>query len=647
MPGLTLARFLSFEVSARLILVSRTELPRRETWEQWVAGHGDEDPVSRILLRLLELEAAGSEIFLIAADVSDFTLMSSAVKRARKHFGRIDGIIHAASVSEARMIREQTVNDSDPHFKAKVDGTLNLAKLAEVDPPDFVVLCSSLEAVLTPPGEVASSAANAFLDAFSHSVSASAPTRWITIDWDNWQEKGMDVQAVEVFKRIIAMEWDIPRVIVSSRDLHRLLEAVEVLDDIRSDPEIEMETLSRPMQPRPQLDNDYVAPSSPSEERIATIWQNFLGIEKVGVTDDFFELGGDSLKGMTISARMYKTLDVEIPLMEFFNSPTVASLAQYVDNAGGETGSGLEYLEEREYYPLSSAQKRLFVLNQVAPESIVYNIFEFTIFRYEEGNFDPAKVEETWRRLILRHESLRTAFVEIDGEPVQFIRDEVEFHLEYHDMSNIDEDIMTVVPAVRDTFVRPFDLGRPPLMRAGLIRLPGHQYTWMLDIHHIISDGTSQAVLMRDFMALYLDQPLPHMPFQYKEFTAWQNRLVESGDIRAQEAHWMEQFPEGGNVPRLSLPADFPRPGGVSFEGGNYSFQLDEEKTAQLKQMAAKYGTTLYMNLLTILNILLFKYTHQQDIIVGSGIMGRRHADLENIVGHVCQYASHAQFPRP
>ncbi|MCP5047309.1 MAG: hypothetical protein GY940_09075 [bacterium] len=417
-------------------------------------------------------------------------------------------------------------------------------------------------------------------------------------------------------------------------------------------PAKETEPPARSLQPRPPLDNPYVAPGDPVEETVARIWGDFLGVETVGVDDDFFALGGDSLKGMTVGARMMQALDVDITLEEFFNAPTVSGVARYVRRAGKTQRTGLEPIEEKEYYPLSSAQARVFVMNRIAPESTLYNIFEFSDFTLGQpdtpGNNDlsPALVEDIWRKLILRHESLRTSFVEVEGEPFQKIAPSVEFQLEYHDLRD-SRHLQAAVKSIRGSFVRPFDLAKAPLLRAGLLALPDRRFTWMVDTHHIISDGMSAVVLLRDFMSFYTGREPAPLQFQYKEFTAWQNRMIETGGIEAQETFWLEIYKDAATVPRLKLPTDYPRPDGASFEGASYRFALGPGKAAQLKQLASRHGVTLYMVLMAAFNVLLHKYTQQQDIIVGSGIMGRRLADLENIVGMFVNSLPIRSAPKP
>jgi amino acid adenylation domain-containing protein len=367
---------------------------------------------------------------------------------------------------------------------------------------------------------------------------------------------------------------------------------------------------------------EYVAPRNAEEEKLAKIWQTVLGAPKVGIEDNFFELGGHSLKAITIVAKIHKEFGAEISLQEVFKAQTIKEMIKIIEGAGESDYATIESVAKQEYYPVSSAQKRMFILNQFEPENVTYNMpAVFTV----EGALDKERLENVFKTLIQRHETLRTSFAVIDREPVQRVHTEIEFTID--SIQKRGEDITEIV----QSFVRPFDLGEAGLLRVGLIELRENKHIVLFDMHHIISDGVSMGILIKELVGLYEGQELPGLPIQYKDFSAWQNEMLRSPVLKKQEAYWLKVF--AGEIPVLNMPSDYPRPIVRSFAGDRLNFSTGEELTEALNKLAMKTGTTLYMVLLAAYNVLLSKYTGQEDIIVGSPIAGRDHADLENMVG--------------
>ncbi|MBN4049409.1 AMP-binding protein, partial [bacterium AH-315-N14] len=229
-------------------------------------------------------------------------------------------------------------------------------------------------------------------------------------------------------------------------------------------------------------------------------------------------------------------------------------------------------------------------------------------------------------KLIQRHESLRTSFEVLEEGMVQRIYKEVDFEIDKYEVKEEKE-----IAGIIKSFIRSFDLGKAPLLRVGLIKVHPQKHILMYDMHHIISDGTSMGVLVREFSKLYGGDELPELRIQYKDYAVWQNELFRSEKIKAQEEYWLKQFE--GEIPVLNLPTDYQRPSVQSFEGDRVNFELHSEITEKLRKIARETGSTMYMVLLSAFNILLSKYSGQEDIVVGSPIAGRPHADLENIMG--------------
>jgi tyrocidine synthetase-3 len=367
---------------------------------------------------------------------------------------------------------------------------------------------------------------------------------------------------------------------------------------------------------------EYIAPRNQTEEKLVAIWQDILGKETVGVKDDFFELGGHSLRASRLANQVHRVFEVKLSLNTFFEKPTLEEQARVIAQSIKTGYLDIEKAPHKEYYPLSSAQKRIFFLQEFAPQSSSYNI---PMVNYLGREVDPERIATVLRQLIARHESLRTSFEKIDGAVMQKIHSDAPFELDTHEClpQNFD--------AYLQSYIRPFNLAQAPLLRSSLVHVTGVGFAWIVDIHHIISDGTSQQVLTDDFLRLYRGENLPELRLQYRDFSEWQNGLQQSGELEKQKEYWRSQFT--GSVSRLNLPADRPRPSAFSFEGDVHNFVLDKELTAQVRAFCRQTHGTLQMALLSALNVLFHRYSGQQDITIGCGIAGRRHPDLERIVG--------------
>ena len=376
---------------------------------------------------------------------------------------------------------------------------------------------------------------------------------------------------------------------------------------------------------------EYVPPTNVVEEALIVIWQEVLGIARIGIHDNFFSLGGHSLKAMTLMSRLNKHFGVNIPLRELFESPTAEGLARKIREAEEDVRKAIQPAGKKPYYPVSSAQKRMFVLQDLDDAGTGYNMPGVFIV---SGELDRELFEGAFARLILRHEALRTTFELIDGEPVQKIHENVDFSVEFSQLSEVagvSAAENKVIEHLVERFMRPFDLEKAPLIRVALVELKEQRHLFMYDMHHIISDGVSMSVIVKEFVQLYGGGTLPELSIQYKDYAVWQQAQMESEPLRKQEAFWLNSF--AGELPQLELPSDFPRPAVQSFEGDHIRFEVDTELLGSLKRLAAENGSTLYMVLFAAYNVLLSKYSGQEDIVVGTPTAGRSQADLEHIVG--------------
>ena len=367
----------------------------------------------------------------------------------------------------------------------------------------------------------------------------------------------------------------------------------------------------------------YEAPNDEVERKLVTIWQKILGMDKIGINDNFFELGGESLKAIAFISNIHKELGLELSIKELFNHPTIKELKICVNQSKHKLYYKIKTIAENPagYYPVSSAQKRMFISSQMENQSINYNMNAAVII---EGKLDKERFERAFCALIERHESLRTFFKVVDGELMQQIEPCVEFSI-------IEMKVEQEIETMAQEFIKPFELERAPLLRVGLAKLSVEKHLLLFDMHHIISDGISLTIVIKDILSFYSGESLTELKIQYKDFTAWQNLLLKSAAIKEQEKYWLEIFREEVFV--LNMPTDYPRPNMQSYDGASLSIELDRELVLELKDFALKNESTLYMVFLAVYNVLISKYSRQEDLVVGSPISGRNSPALENIIG--------------
>ncbi|MDQ1352204.1 MAG: tyrocidine synthetase, partial [Acidobacteriota bacterium] len=363
------------------------------------------------------------------------------------------------------------------------------------------------------------------------------------------------------------------------------------------------------------------------EEKVVGIWAELLGVDRgvIGRDDNFFELGGHSLKATTMMTRIHKDFNVRVKLIDIFKAPTVREVAALIARVSQERFAGIEPVEEKEYYVASSAQERMYVLQQMDVESTVYNMSRVMVL---EGDVDLERLEGAVKKLVERHEGLRTSFEITDEKPVQVIH--TKSFAELFQKRPLGES----QPPGGGTllrFIRPFDLSCAPLLRVGLEKLAERQYLLMVDMHHIISDGVSVEIMINDFIALYRGAELPAVRVQYKDYAEWQRREKQAEHLLEQEEYWKKEF--AGEIPVLELPTDYRRPEVQSFEGNSLNFEMGREIAGALKTLALEAGSTLYMALIALYSTFLTKISGLEDIVIGTPVAGRRHADLEKIIG--------------
>ncbi len=377
----------------------------------------------------------------------------------------------------------------------------------------------------------------------------------------------------------------------------------------------------------------YAAPANERELTLQRIWQKVLQRGRIGVHDNFFQLGGHSLKGVQVIAQVNQALGTQSSLRDLFTHPTIASLSTHLASFLGGEPSAIPVVPAARYHPLSNAQRRIWIA-QAAGGGSVYNIPGV----YELKNLDVKAFEAAFREIIERHESLRTTFAVVDGIPRQVVHpyEALDFALARIDLRYRADARAHCARLAHDEATAVFDLERGPLVRGTLIALDEATHLLLLTLHHIISDGWSMGVMANDLLTRYGSlkngdgQPLPPLRMQYKDYTAWFEARLNAPQSGRSRSYWLKQFE--GELPVLELSAGT-RPPVKTLRGASLEFRLERELSEGLHTLGLHHGSTLFMTLLAVVKTLIYRYTNQKDLIIGTPVSGRLHADLENQVG--------------
>jgi amino acid adenylation domain-containing protein len=372
------------------------------------------------------------------------------------------------------------------------------------------------------------------------------------------------------------------------------------------------------------VEGERVAPRTATERALAGIWRELLGLATVGVRDDFFELGGHSLLATRLLTRLRDDFGAELSLAEIFEEPTIEALAAAIDR--GQEAEGLAPIPPVPRHgplPASFPQRRLWFIDRLTPGLSLYNVpFALRV----RGPLDVAALEAAWNGLLRRHESLRTTFAEVEGEPVQVIAPFEPVALPVLEIA--EAEAARWLAAEVD---RPFDLARGPLIRFGLLRLAPEDWILWVVLHHIVCDGWSIEVLTRDLGELYAGRALPELPIQYADFAVWQIETLRGETLAREVEHWRREL--AGAPGLIELPSDRPRPAVRSFRGAQRTTSLPAAVAEGVRALGRDSGATPFMVLLAAFQALLGRLTGQTDVLVGSPIANRRHRELEGLIG--------------
>ncbi|MBH8571744.1 SDR family NAD(P)-dependent oxidoreductase [Nostocaceae cyanobacterium CENA369] len=693
--GLVLAEHLAKTFQAKLILISRKGLPERSEWEQWLVVHNSQDAISRQIQKVRSLLQLGAQIEVISADVTNSAQMQAVITQALQKFGEINGVIHAAGIPGGGVTQLKTRDMASNVLAAKVQGTLVLEEVFKDINLDFFVLCSSKTSILGEFGQIDYCAANAFLDAYAR-CNYRRDRLTVSISWDTWQEVGFAVETVlpdkiqqerteiikkgilsqegiDVFNRVLGSK--LPHVVVSTQDLPALIQQNNSPQYLQE--QLSSVNLSKAKHSRPNLGNDYIAPETEIEEILADIWQEILGIDKIGIYDNFFELGGNSINTIQIAAKANQA-GLKLTSQQFFHYQTIAELATDLSitltiqpelNITPIQDSFLEQ-NQSDLHPINQSllleiqrvcddQKLLeniediYELTPVQKGMLFHCLFdsELSLYFFQHiftlhGDLNIEAFKKAWQLVMDRHPILRTRFYwEEVKNPLQIVYKQVEVPLNYYDWSNINS---VEQKAQLDSFIvsdrqKSFDFSQPCLMRHTLIRFTDDKYLYIWSFNHIIIDGWGGSLVFQEFVETYgtlcQDKQTSFAPTRpFREYIDW----LQQQDISKAENFWRQAL-QGVKTPTsLTYIEKLEKIERSSTQEVRYSeeiIQLSPTTTEALQTFATQHRLTLATIINGIWAVLLSRYTCCHNILYGCTVTGRP-ADLQGVESMVGMFVN-------
>lgn len=407
---------------------------------------------------------------------------------------------------------------------------------------------------------------------------------------------------------------------------------------LTSNGKVDRSSLPIPENLCPQIDKIEAIPTTEVERFIANLWQDLLGVRQVSIYDNFFELGGNSLTATQLATRIRNKFGVDLPLMKVFTSPTLKDLSETLEgnivSKASEKARVIPGRSQSNFLSLSFAQQRLWFLEQLQPGSAIYNLSAAVQLT---GSLNVIALEQSVNEIIKRHEILRTTFSKLNGQTVQEIHDKYDLKLAIVDLTTIQNSASEIVEnLIIEEQQTPFDLSNRPLLRASLLKLAKTEHILLFTMHHIVSDGWSMGVITQEIIPLYTAfatgevATLPDLPIQYADFAVWQRQWLQGEVLETQLAYWKQQL--GNNLPVMQL-SDRPRADIKTRRGGSQSFVIPSQESLALQILSRQQGVTLFMTLLAGFQVLLQRYTNQDDIVVGTDVANRNLAETELLIG--------------
>lgn len=632
--GLTLTKYLTKNWEAKVILLSRKDIPPRNEWNSYLEDETADADTKKKIQELKSIVDNGGRILTIKCDVSKLEEVKNAISIGNQNYGKINGVIHAAGITRGKSLfcDIDTITTAELHeqFEPKIQGLINLTEVVTESNIDFFLSISSLSPILGGLGFYAYAAANSFLDFYTIQQNSLSPTKWAVVNWADWKfdsenqhfssNENLSIspeEGIQNFQHILS-NLNIGQIVISAVSLKQRIEKWVNLVSIRQESQDDLKSNSE-KRIRPQLLNEYTEPSNEQELSLERIWSEFFGYDKIGINDSFFELGGDSLKAMQILSLINKEFNIIIKIKDFFRNSTIKLMADIIQNQPNVDMNKFPNVEKKEYYPITPPQRNLYYVEEVFQNNNLYN-------EPRKIKLPPDtsihKLKDVINKIIQRHESLRTYFVKVDDNLYQRIETSIDFHI--HEVSCKKEDLSEQI----QQFIKPFDLSKAPLMRAEILNLGNDEKILLIDIHHIIADGVSLNIFWKELFALYQEKELSEINTQYKDFVS----LLSSDEVKAEnEEFWLNELkdlPKFLELPHSKVSGNGDRMG----EGIEpYTVGCDEKKI--ITDIIQKENSTLYSFIVSTFYLLLSKVSGQLDIIIGAVINGRSLEAFDDTIG--------------
>jgi acyl transferase domain-containing protein len=660
--GLVLAQHLAGTAKACVILISRTELPPASEWKALMEAPDTPEDLKRKIQGVVSIEQLGGRPVVMTADTADQAAMKRLFSTVQVQYGPVRGIVHAAGLAGTGLVQGKSRDQALAVLSPKIQGTLWIRACLPTADLDFVLLCSSISAVLPSLGVSDYAAANAYLDGFAAAHDDPDGTRVLSVNWDTWRDVGMAVQmelpdalahfrddnlkhgitsaeATDVFDRVLFAP--LSQVLISTCDFAgRQREATAKIADLSSALAATAVHTAINVHSRPALPDDFAPAEDEVQQFIIDTWQEFLGVAPIGIHDDFFQLGGHSLLGTQVLARLRERYNANLSLRVIFDAPTPAKLADHVRSQrvsiSHHSSTPLARGERSGKIPQTHAQQGLWLIDHFDPGHVGYNIPAGFLLN---APIDLAALQSAVDQMLARHEILRTSFYEEEGELFQAIAPSVPAPVEFTDLSPIREtDREQALRALISAQAKkPFNLSQAPLVRFHLYRLAERRNAIFFSIHHIIADRKSLIILCEELNLLYQaavrnEAPsLPPLPIQYADYAIWMNQHLADAAMAKQFQYWKEKL--AAIPPYLELNNTRPYPEKRAPWAATTPVLISGSLRDALNNIAQQEGATLFMTLLAALAVLLYQRTHTEDFCIGSPITYRKQVETEPLIG--------------
>lgn len=664
--GLETCKAIAQSTRSSLYIIGRTELPPQTEWPS-IISLGEDENLDKILA-MIELQKLGAEVTYFSGDVADGQRMGEIIDCIRQATSELAGVIHSAGVGNTGTpIADREVESMRKTTSPKIAGSIIVEELTRNFGRKYFLSFSSIATIVPSRGGLDYACANGFEDCYAEALRSDDNIIKI-INWSDWKETGLayrkrlkrsisevgereqKVRGLSNEEGLTAIKYTLAssksQLAVANIDLSffainpyfkTLFEADSV--EVK---EVKTEEVSADSNHEPtsevKLLNGEVA--NETERQLIAIWHEVLKLDTIQLDDDFYDLGGHSLNITLMLNKVEKVFGVSLEMDVLLEDSSIRSLAAVIDSRLGEGKSnetkGIVPLAKQDYYDVSHAQKRFWILSQQKGKE-AYNVpaaFFFT------GTLDVEALEEGFKDVVARHECLRTTFHLVDGTPKQKIRsmEEISFGIDLEDLQAEPDPTATAKLRLKSEAALPFDLENDVMLRLKLFKLGQDQFLFFMNMHHIVADATSIAVLRKEALTNYKrrinreDKALPPLQIQYKDFAAWQNNLLTGGNLLNHENYWSDRLK--GISPKVDLPTDGVQAGNNGAGSADkVRIQLSKEEMQAIEKLAKRANTTLFNTVLAFFNMLLYKYSTNKFITVGTPVSGRENELLQDQIG--------------